>query len=210
MSISFIFLLGFVIALVGVIPPGLLNMTAAKVSIKDGHTRGLVFSVGVCIVVIIQTIIALEFARYLSRNPDVVDILQRVAFVIFVLITIYFLVLAKKKDSRPNVETSLKSKKSRFFQGILLSSLNILPIPYQAYMSITLASFGWLAFDTTSVCSYVAGAAMGTFVMLYVYVFFFEKIKNKRIKSQKNMNYSIGIITAIISIVTLVNIIKEW
>lgn len=185
-------------------------MTAAKVSIKDGHTRGLVFSSGVCVIVIVQTIIAMEFARYLSSNPDVVDILQRVAFVIFVLITIYFLLLAKKKESRPNVETNLKSKKSRFFQGILLSSLNIFPIPYQAYMSITLATFGWLAFDTTSVSAYVAGAAMGTFVMLYVYVFFFEKIKNKKIKSQKNMNFIIGMITGVISIITLINIIKEW
>ncbi len=210
MNISFIFLLGFVIALVGVIPPGLLNMTAAKVSIKDGHTRGLVFSVGVCVIVIVQTIIALEFARYLSSNPDVVDILQRVAFVIFVLLTIYFLLLAKRKDSRPNVDTNVKSKKSRFFQGLLLSSLNVFPIPYQAYMSITLAAFGWLAFDTTSVSAYVAGAAMGTFVMLYVYVFFFEKIKSKKIKSQKNMNFSIGVITGVISIITLINIIKEW
>ncbi len=210
MNITFIFILGFVIALVGVIPPGLLNMTAAKVSIKDGHTRGLVFATGVCIIVIVQTIIAMEFARYLSRNPDVVDILQRVAFVIFVLLTIYFLLLAKKKDSRPNVETNVKSKKSRFFQGILLSSLNIFPIPYQAYMSITFAAFGWLAFDATSIFAYVAGAAMGTFVMLYIYVFFFEKIKSKKIKSQKNMNFIIGGITGVISIITLISIIKEW
>lgn len=45
--------------------------------------------------------------------------------------------------------------------------------------------------------------------MLYVYVFLFEKIKSKRIKSQKNMNFSIGIITAVIAIVTLINIIKD-
>ena len=206
MIITVTFFLGLIIALVGVIPPGLLNMTAAKISIKEGHSRGLIFSIGVCVIVIIQTLIALNFAKYLSNHQDIVDILQRVAFVIFVLLTVYFLLLAQK-EAKPNVEPEVKSKKSRFFQGMLLSALNVFPIPYQAYMSLTIAGFGWLVFDMTSIGSYVAGAATGTFVMLYVYVFFFEKIKNKKVKSQKNMNYIIGIITGVISIVTLINII---
>lgn len=208
MEITITFGLAFIIALVGVIPPGLLNMTAAKISIKDGHTRGLVFSIGVCVIVVAQTLIALIFARYLSNHPDVVDILQRVALVIFVLITVYFLVLAKK-EAKPKVESNVTSKKSRFFQGMLLSALNVFPIPYQAYMGITLASFKWLTFDPISIGSYVAGAASGTFVMLYVYVFFFERIRSKKIKSQKAMNLIIGVITGVISIVTLINIIKE-
>jgi len=208
LNITLTFGIAFIVALIGVIPPGLLNMTAAKISIKEGHIRGLVFSVGVCIIVIIQTLIALVFAKYLTSNQDVVDILQRVAFVLFVLITVYFLLIAKKTD-QPNVESNVRSKKSRFFQGILLSALNVFPIPYQAYMAITFTSFKWIALDSIGITSYVAGAAMGTFVMLYIYVFFFEKINSKKIKSQKNMNFMIGIITGIISIITLINIIKE-
>jgi len=45
--------------------------------------------------------------------------------------------------------------------------------------------------------------------MLYIYIFFFDKIKNKPIASQKNMNYILGGITGMISVVTLFNIIKE-
>lgn len=208
MSLTITFFLSLIIALVGVIPPGLLNMTAAKISLKEGYNRGLVFSVGVCVVVIFQTLIAVIFARYLSKHPEVIKVLQRVAFVLFVLIAIYFFVLAKK-NTQPKIEQTRRSKHSRFFYGMLLSALNVFPIPYQAYMSLTLAGFGWLTFDNIGITSYVAGAATGTFVMLYLYVFLFEKIKSKRIKSQKNMNYSIGIITAVIAIVTLINIIKD-
>ena len=208
MNITFIFFLGLIIALIGVIPPGLLNMTAAKISLKEGYTRGIMFSVGVCLIVIAQTYIAVIFARYLSNHPDVIDILQRVAFVIFILITIYYLLIAKK-ETKTEVEHHTKSKHSRLFFGMFLSSLNVFPIPYQAYMSITLASFGWLHFDKTSIASYVVGAAMGTFVMLYIYIFFFDKIKSKTFTSQQNMNYIIGGITGIISIFTLINIIKE-
>lgn len=208
MSITIIFFLGLIIAFIGVIPPGLLNMTAAKISLKEGHVRGVMFSIGVCIIVIVQTYIAAIFARYLSNHIEVIDILQRVAFVIFVLITVYFLLIAKKEPDK-EIEPHIRSKHSRFFQGMLLSGLNVFPIPYQAYMTITLASFGWLKFDLISIISYVAGATMGTFVMLYMYIFFFDKIKDKAIASQKNMNYLIGGITGVISIITLINIIKE-
>jgi len=207
-NITVIFFLGLIIALVGVVPPGLLNMTAAKISLKEGHTRGVVFSIGVSTIVLIQTYVAAIFARYLSRHPEIVEILQRVAFVVFVLITIYFLFIAKI-EPKEVAEPEIRSKKSRFFQGVLMSGINMFPIPYQAYMTITIASFGWLDFNQISIISYVAGAAMGTFVMLYVYMFFFDRIKNKSITSQKSMNYLIGTVTGVISIITLINIIKE-
>lgn len=208
MDITFVFFLGLIIALIGVIPPGLLNMTAAKISLKEGHVRGVMFSVGVCVIVAAQTYIASIFARYLSKHPEVIDILQRVAFVIFVLITIYFLLIAKSTP-KPQIQPKIKSKHSRFFQGIFLSAINVFPIPYQAYMTITLATIGWLDFSQITIISYVSGAAMGTFVTLYMYIFFFEKIKGKSFTSQKSMNYVIGGITGIISIVTLINIIRE-
>ena len=184
-------------------------MNAAKISLKEGHSRGIMFSIGVCVVVCLQTYIAAIFARYLNSHPDVVDILQRVAFVIFILITIYFLVLAQKQPKKQAIEPKIKSKHSRFFHGMLLSSLNVFPIPYQAYMTLTLTSLGLMDFEQINIIAYVAGAASGTFVTLYIYIFFFDKIKSKSFTSQKNMNYIIGSITGIIAIVTLFNIIKE-
>lgn len=208
MSITIIFFLGLIVSLIGVIPPGLLNMTAAKISLKEGAGRGIMFSSGVCLVVFIQTYIAAIFARYLSNRPDIVEILQRVAFVLFVLITIYFLVLASK-NPEPKVETEITSRHGRFFHGMLLSVLNVFPIPYQAYMTITLASWGIMDFERLSIITYVTGAAMGTFVMLYMYIFFFDKIKDKAFTSQKNMNYMIGGITGIVAFITFINILME-
>ena len=208
MEITIIFFLSLTIALVGVIPPGLLNMTAAKISLKEGASRGIIFSIGVCVVVCLQTYVAAIFAKYLQNHPNVIEILQRVALVILVLITIYFLALAQRKP-KEKANIKVRSKHSRFFHGMLLSSLNVFPIPYQAYMTTTIACFGWMKFDSVSIGSYVAGAAMGTFIMLYVYIFFFDKIKGRAFTSQKNMNYIIGSITGVIAVFTLINILKE-
>ena len=207
MEISIVFLLGLLFAFIGVIPPGMLNMSAAKISLKEGHVRGFVFSIGVCVTVGVQTYLALIFAKYLNQHPDVVDVLKRVALVLFVLISIYFFLLAKRQISPQKVDAS-KSKKSRFFQGILMSALNIFPIPYQAYIVTTLLSYQLLSLDNLSMGSYIAGATSGSFVALYIYILFFDKIKNSKITSPKWMNYSIGIITAIVSITTLLNILR--
>lgn len=207
MEISIVFLLGLLFAFIGVIPPGMLNMSAAKISLKEGHVRGFVFSIGVCVTVGVQTYLALIFAKYLNQHPDVVDVLKRVALVLFVLISIYFFLLAKRQISPQKVDAS-KSKKSRFFQGILMSALNVFPIPYQAYIVTTLLSYQLLSLDNLSIGSYIAGATSGSFVALYIYILFFDKIKNSKITSPKWMNYSIGIITAIVSITTLLNILR--
>jgi len=75
-------------------------------------------------------------------------------------------------------------------------------------MSVTLASFGWLTFEQTDILAYVFGAGLGSFVMLYLYMFFFDKIESKRFKSQKNMNRFIGSITGLVALVTLIQVIR--
>lgn len=196
------------VAFTAALPPGLLNMTAAKISLKEGYNRGIMFSIGAVLVFCIQTLVATFFARYLTKHPDVIEILQRVAFVIFVLITIYYLLLAKK-TSKTDSELETKSKRSRFFQGMFLSSINMFPIPFQAYITITFASFGWLIFDMSGIATYVAGASMGSFLNMYIYIFFFDKINSKRETSQKTMNYIIGAITGVIAVITLISILKD-
>ena len=196
------------IAFIGVLPPGLLNVTAAKISLKEGHNRGFMFSIGVCIIVALQVYIATVFAKYLNKHPEVTIILKRVAFVIFLLVSIYFFFTAKSKPKSLEVEPSIKSKHSRIFQGVFLSSLNIFPIPFQAYMVTTLVSFEWFSLESTTIGTYVSGAVMGTFMALYVYILFFDNLKNTKFVTPKNMNYSIAIITLAVAIVTLINLIR--
>ncbi|MDA0316476.1 MAG: LysE family transporter [Bacteroidetes bacterium] len=196
------------IAFIGVLPPGLLNVTAAKISLKEGHNRGFMFSIGVCIIVALQVYIATVFAKYLNQHPEVTIILKRVAFVIFLLVSIYFFLTAKSKPKSLEVEPSIKSKQSRIFQGIFLSSLNIFPIPFQAYMVTTLVSFKWFSLESTTIGTYVSGAVMGSFIALYVYILFFDTLKNTKFVTPKNMNYSIAFITLAVAIVTLINLLR--
>jgi threonine/homoserine/homoserine lactone efflux protein len=203
---TLIFFISLLISFIGVIPPGLLNVSAAKISLKEGHNRSFIFSFGVCIVVSVQVYIAVIFAKYLSLHPEVTVILKRVAFVIFLLVSAYFFSTAKSTNIQ--LEHSIKSKQSRFFQGMFMSALNVFPIPFQAYVVTTLLSFKWMNLEATTIGTYVSGAVMGTFMALYIYILFFDTLKNTKLASPKNMNYTIGIITLLVAIVTLINLVS--
>jgi hypothetical protein len=90
-----------------------------------------------------------------------------------------------------------------------MSALNIFPIPFQAYVVTTLLSYGWMSLESTTIGTYVSGAVMGTFMALYVYILFFDTLKNTKIASPKNMNYCIGVITLVVAIATLINLLRQ-
>jgi threonine/homoserine/homoserine lactone efflux protein len=208
MSILLNFLVGFVAAFVGVAPPGLLNMSAAKISIKEGRKAAVLFSIGVCATVLIQTYVALLFAKYLDQHPEVVSMLQKVALGIFICITVYFFFIAK--DTRREIPENVKhSKTNRYFYGMLLGVLNLLPLPYWVYISITFAGFGMFNFSQPDLIAAVLASGLGTFAMLMLYIQFFKQKKDS-MRFKVNMNYVIGLITGIISIVTFLKILKEF
>jgi threonine/homoserine/homoserine lactone efflux protein len=201
--------LGFISAFIGITPPGLINMTAAKVNLKEGKRNALWFVFGAVIIIFFQVYIAILFARVIDHRPDVIALLREVGFGIFAGLTIYFLWIAKKpKIKKHNIEKSSKTR--RFFLGMLLSSLNFFPIPYYVFVSITLASYNLFFFDLPSVLVFLNGVVLGSFSVFYCYVTFFEKIENKTDYIMKNMNTIIGSITGLISIITLINIIKYY
>ncbi len=201
------FLFGYTFALIGVIPPGLLNMTAAKISIEESRRNAFLFSLGVITTFAIQTYIALLFARYLDKHPEVIDVLQIVGLVLFIGITIYFLFIAKEKKT-VSQEIIHKSKRRRYFQGLIVAGLNLFPLPYWVYLSITFSAFGWFDFTKSFIVLCIIGAALGTLTMLIAYAHYFDYVKKKQSEFKMNVNHIIGVITALISVFTLLKILN--
>ena len=200
--------LGFATTCLAIVPPGMLNMTAAKMGVLEGRTRALVFASGASIIVILQTFIAVIFARYIDSNPHVIVILREVGLAIFIALTIYFFIAAKKV--KVEKEVTMHSKRSRFFMGMLLSSLNFFPIPFYVLVSITLASYDYFIFERTFIYSFVLGSGLGAFFAFYCYIAFFKKMETKTAFLVKNMNYIIGFVTAAVAVLTMFNIIEYY
>lgn len=201
--------LGFITSAVGITPPGLINMTAAKVSIEEGRTRAFVFSLGATSIILVQTFIAIIFARFIDENPDIVILLRETGLAIFMVLTFYFFWTSKKmKPKEQNVK--LRSKKSRFFLGMLLSALNFFPIPFYVFVSVTLATYNYFSFEKPFIYTFVFGSGIGALFAFYCYIAFFKKMETKTAFILNNMNYIIGSITGLVSIITLINVLKYY
>lgn len=211
MSLFLPFLSGFLAAVIGVFPPGLINMTAVKVNVTDGRRRAMIFVLGALTIILIQTYISVLFARYINQHDAVIILLREIGLVIFTVISIYFLFFAKApKPLTDQKKIQLKSKRSRFFMGMLISAINFFPIPYYVLVSVTLASYNLFAFNNSSIYSLVTGVVLGSFSVFYCYVVFFEKLKSKTDYFIKNMNTIIGVITGFVAIITLVNVLSYY
>jgi len=203
-----ILLIGYGLAAVGVTPPGLLNMTAAKIGLKAGRKSALLFSAGACLTIAFQSSISVLSAKFLHNHPGVVSTMQKIGLLIFVGLTVYYLVFANNKKMK-EYDAEDKTKRGWFFRGAFLSAINLFPLPFHAYMAITLASLNLLTFSPINITAYVAGTVLGSFTMFYLYILFFDKIKSKSFTSQKNMNRIIGSITGIVAIITLISLITK-
>jgi threonine/homoserine/homoserine lactone efflux protein len=209
MNIITPFFLGFITAFVGIIPPGLINMTAAKVNLKEGKKNAIWFIFGAVLIIFFQVFLAILFARVIDRRPDLVTLLREVGLGIFATLTVYFLAIAKKpKDKTRKLKKN--SIANRFFLGMLLSALNFFPIPYYVFVSVGLASVQLFFFDIVSISIFVIGAVLGSFSVFYCYITFFSRIESKTDYILKHMNTIIGSITGLISTITLYNIIKYY
>ncbi len=202
--------LGFITALVGVFPPGIINMTVAKISTEDGKIRAMLFTAGALVIVFFQTLIALVFAGYIAEHQEIVVLLREIGFGVFSCLTFYFLVIAKNPKKKNKSDLKIKSKKNRFFFGMFISVINFLPVPYYVFASISLASFGYFVFNTVSIYSFVVGVVLGSFAVFYSYMAFFKKIESKTDYIVRNMNVIIGLVTGSIAVTALYHILKYY
>lgn len=202
--------LGFLTASAGITPPGLINMTAARVEMDEGRTRALIFALGATLIVLVQTGIAVVFARFIDAHPEVVLLLREIGLGIFIGLTAFFFWRGKRIVQTSTEEVKIRSKKSRFFLGMLLSALNFLPIPFYVFVSVTLASYRYFHFSTPFITAFAIGSGLGAFFGFYCYIAFFKKLEKRTAFILANMNYIIGTMTGIVALITLVNVINYY
>ena len=200
-----LFFATFSAAFMATVPPGLLNMNAAKISVEKGKTNGIIFSLGVSTMIIIQAYISVLISKFLFKNPEIIDLLLKIALIVFAFFAIYFFVKAKKKKlNRPKIVKV--SKKNSFFKGILLAALNLLTIPYYSGLNAMWNASGWIQFQFRDIATFILAAGCGTFTVLYLYTVYFTKLETKNNGVSKNSNYIFSALMMLLLVITLIRI----
>lgn len=196
---------GFSVGFLGVIPPGLLNMTAAKISVKQNRRAARVFALGAALVVIAQVYVGVFFSKILNDNPDILEMMEQFAIAVFIALSIFFFIKART-DAGPEVEPVDSSDGKLFSQGIVLSALNIFPIPFYIGFSSFLASRGLFTFKFPAAHVFIAGAALGTFMMLLGYGILVRLFNFNSHTFARKVHYILAALTLMIALFTLVKL----
>jgi len=197
------FVLGIITSFFGSIPPSMLNMTAAKIRMDKGKKNAHKFAFGVSLIVLFQAYLAILFTKYLKTNPYFLDSLQKIAAIIFLFLSVYFFNKARKEKSQLNVNKN-QTRGNSFRIGLILSALNMFSIPFYCGVSTALDTAGWVALTQQNILIFVIGAAIGTFLILNVYVLSATFIQKKAAIISKNINYILSFLTFVLGLYTLI------
>jgi len=200
-----LFFATFSAAFMATVPPGLLNMNAAKTSVKKGKNNGIMFSLGVATMVMMQAYVAVLISKFLYRNPEVIDLLLKIALGVFTFFAIYFFISARREASK-KIKMAGVSRKNSFFKGMLLAALNLLTIPYYSGLNAMWNASGWIKFEVWDIGIFMLAAGCGTFAVLYLYTVYFYKLERKTRTFGKNSNYILSALMLVLLAITIIRI----
>ena len=199
-----LFLITYFAAFIGVVPPGLVNMTVAKTCVEKGKKSGFYVAIGAGIVILIQALVAVLLAKYIFDHPFVRRMLLRAGLVVFCILGIYFFIKARhKKGIKHNRQ---KANANSIFKGMLIAGLNVFPIPYFVAIAGAMDLSGGMEYDWSLTSSFALAASAGSFTSLYLYVVLFDKIEKKAESFAKYSNYFMAGLMLVLIIVALVRI----
>ena len=192
-------------AFMATVPPGLLNMNAAKTSVDKGKLNGIIFSMGVSTMIMVQAYIAVNISKFLYNNPEFIDLLFKIAVGVFAFFAVFFFISARRKKQK-EIRIVKVSKKNSFFKGMLLASLNLLTIPYYSGINAMWNASGWIKFEFWDTFTFVFATGCGSFTVLYLYTVYFNKLEAKTDTFSKNSNYILSLLMLILLAITVIRI----
>ena len=164
-------LAGFVLSLLGSLPPGLINLSVAYIAIRRNFVAAMVLGTGAAFAEYFQALAAVALVGVI---PSFKAIFDWVAAVVFLSLGLYML-LWPQKPGQPD-EIDEVSLGSYFNRGILISIFNLLAIPYWVTYCTWLQAEGWWSNETSDMLVFAAGVSTGTIGAFGLYAWFSAKI----------------------------------
>ncbi len=180
-------------------------MTALKISLEKGREAANKYVLGVSLMVIPQAYIAIILTKYITENPKILETLEKVGIVIFILLSIYFYRASKK--SKIQVDGINSNNQNPFLTGLTLSLLNMFAIPFFCGVIVFLDVFNLFSFDIYPVIFFTIGSFIGSFYILFLYGKFAKIIQKKTGKLTKDINLILAILTGFVAVFTLLKFV---
>ena len=193
-------LLGLGVAYIGLVPPGMMNMTVVHKTITSGLNESMRFAFGAVIILGIQCLIALTFSKLLSNDPAIISNFRKAAIFVFIGLSILFFVKSKRKVAQASTSTQKKA----VLAGMAMSGMNMLAIPFFFGFSAYLEIQGLLQLSQPHISLFVLGAAFGAFFLFYTYARFAVFISERIGFVARNINLILSVFFIILAVIATI------
>ncbi len=202
------FLIGFFMAFIGLMSPGLLTMSALNIAIDRGSKEAGKFAIGASLPIIIQAHIALLGAHHIKMHPEILDKFSVVAIFIFFILSIVF--FKQYRQRKLTTKTPRFSIRSSFWYGFFISAINPLAIPFYFTYSTLLELQGWLQIKEPYITIFVLGAVLGVVSILTLYGKHAPTLLSRLQFVTKHFKLILSIIMLGLAVISLLHVLKVY
>jgi len=180
--------IAFGFSFVGMLPPGMLNMTVIGLSMKKGFKVALFFAIGAAIVEFFQSLLVIKFADSAQSFLDEYELyVNWTAVVILIALGLSFLFTKQKKENIEEKKVEGNAM-SALVKGITLAFANVLVYAFWLVQGIYWTQKGVLYNEWPILITFSFGIFLGSVAAYVVYILLGEKILSKFDSFARNLN----------------------
>lgn len=209
MSSIWIIFIGIFTGALGSAIPGILNTSILQITVKQGEKPASKFISGALLVIVFQTFLSVYFARFINKNPYVSDVINEIGIGVFLILSIYF--FTKKTKSKPKKisQTKIREIMSQpFFYGILLAILNIFPILFYVFLSLSLNENSLFNFSLLSISLLSIGVTVGAYFAFLLYLWLGQQKKVNDLYVVQKIYPILGFLSLVIASINAIKVFR--
>ncbi|MGH1437832.1 MAG: LysE family translocator [Lewinella sp.] len=168
MSIVLLFVLVFIISAIGSAPPGLINLMVMKRAIAAGREAGFFAALGTVVPEFVYTYIAVYGYLAIANDETIGHHIQLVGVVVFFSLSVYYFI-QKAEDPVLDAVSSQKDKFISFRRGFFTASINLLVMPFWAFITLFLHTYGYEFQTQSELITFALASALGALMMFFLY-----------------------------------------
>jgi threonine/homoserine/homoserine lactone efflux protein len=196
-----IFFIGMLISFLGSLPLATMNVAAIQISISEGITSAMLFSLGSLLVEIIYVRISVVAISWIQKQKKLFRILEYVTLLIVLALAASSFYAAMHPEHQKNVV--LSSSLPKFLLGAAMCAVSPGQIPFWLGWSTVLFTKKILLPRNDNYNAYIIGIGIGTFIGNCLFIFGGMLIANSIRRNQHVVSWVIGgifLATAIIQV----------
>jgi threonine/homoserine/homoserine lactone efflux protein len=185
-----IFFIGMLISFLGSLPLATMNVAAIQISISEGITNAMLFSLGSLIVEMIYVRISVVAVSWIQRQKKLFRILEYVTLLIILALAASSFYSALHPGVQKNIV--LSSTLPKFLLGATMCAVSPGQIPFWLGWSTVLFTKKILLPRNDHYNAYIAGIGIGTFIGNCLFIFGGMLIASSISRNQDIVSWVIG------------------